>query len=317
MKSRLVLVFAIAVSEALFAIASGSLTFRPLPSYPNTFSTTALALNRTTVVGYYEGLGNCVHGYQQVRSTLTTIEPAGSVCSGVEGINDLGVLVGVYCPMAVGCGGEQGQYGFVMDHGVFLEVNYPLKGASTVANGINNLNEVVGGYCPGYVVCSPGGLSPSAHAFLLSHGTYTTLDYPGSVGTQAQGINDAGDTVGFYQVLSGGQHGYLYRKGVFTSLDPPGAQLTIARGINNAGTISGLFVDSVGVTHGFTMQNGVYTTMTVPHSTSSAVAGINSIGSVVAIGVVNPIGPPLPFIAMPTAPTTADSSAEAASRSAR
>ena len=93
MKSRLAIALALIASAALFAVASGSLAFRPLPLYPNTFATTALALNRNVVVGYYEGFANCVHGYNQVGSTFNTVEPAGSVCSGVEGINDRGVMV--------------------------------------------------------------------------------------------------------------------------------------------------------------------------------------------------------------------------------
>jgi probable HAF family extracellular repeat protein len=39
--------------------------------------------------------------------------------------------------------------------------------------------------------------------------TYTTLDVPGSALTQANGINDAGQIVGYYEDASGREHGFL------------------------------------------------------------------------------------------------------------
>ena len=37
-----------------------------------------------------------------------------------------------------------------------------------------------------------------SHGFLLSHGQFTTVDFPGALGTLANGINASGDIVGRY-----------------------------------------------------------------------------------------------------------------------
>ena len=44
---------------------------------------------------------------------------------------------------------------------------------------------------------------------LLSDGRFTTIDVPGSVFTQATGINNAGQIVGWYQDASFAYHGFL------------------------------------------------------------------------------------------------------------
>ena len=69
--------------------------------------------------------------------------------------------------------------------------------------------------------------------------TYLTIDFPGSVFTQAFGINAAGEIVGFYRDGSGRQHGFLMRNGTYTSIDFPGAAATDARGIGPDGDIVG------------------------------------------------------------------------------
>lgn len=72
-----------------------------------------------------------------------------------------------------------------------------------------------------------------------------TIDVPGALGTSAQGINAAGDIVGFYADASGRTHGFLLRDGAFTTIDYQDpvtgevADNTSARGIGPAGDIVG------------------------------------------------------------------------------
>jgi hypothetical protein len=47
------------------------------------------------------------------------------------------------------------------------------------------------------------------HGFLLRHGSYTTLDVPGSTGTSASEINASGKIVGYYVDVTGNWHGFL------------------------------------------------------------------------------------------------------------
>jgi probable HAF family extracellular repeat protein len=95
-------------------------------------------------------------------------------------------------------------------------------GTGTSARGINASGQIVGCY--------------GEHVFLLDHGSYTTLDVPGSSWTQANGINASGQIVGWY--LDGnGEHGFLLDQGSFTTLDAPGqrADATFSLSVNSGG----------------------------------------------------------------------------------
>ena len=70
----------------------------------------------------------------------------------------------------------------------------------TSPNGINNLDQIVGVY-----VDANGG----EHGFLLSGGTFTTIDFPNSVTTNAWGINNRGQIVGLYVNANGSTDGFL------------------------------------------------------------------------------------------------------------
>ena len=81
--------------------------------------------------------------------------------------------------------------------------------------------------------------------------TFTTLDDPlGTNGTEARGINDAGQVVGAYQDAAGKLHGFLYRAGGFTTIDVPGASSTTVTGVGDRGQIVGWYVNAAGE-HGF------------------------------------------------------------------
>ena len=87
--------------------------------------------------------------------------------------------------------------------------------------------------------------------------TFTTIDVPGAThgpgtnGTNALGINDAGQIVGLFDAT--GRHGFLKDGAIFTTIDVPGAIATDAQGINDAGQIVGGFAtaDDGFVAHGF------------------------------------------------------------------
>ncbi|HZQ68577.1 MAG TPA: hypothetical protein VFA68_08665 [Terriglobales bacterium] len=73
-----------------------------------------------------------------------------------------------------------------------------------------------------------------------AQGTYTQIDYPGASATGCFGINEAGETVGYYNDTSGKQHGFLLSAGVFTTIDSPGASGTVLDGLNNVGQVIGV-----------------------------------------------------------------------------
>src|SRR5262249_46581748 len=88
----------------------------------------------------------------------------------------------------------------------------------------------------------------------------TLLVYPSSLNTQALGINNAGQVVGFADV-SDQRHGFVYSGGTFMTIDGPLAQgRTEAHGINDSGQIVGNFYDGTS-SHGFLYSGGNFTTL--------------------------------------------------------
>jgi probable HAF family extracellular repeat protein len=85
--------------------------------------------------------------------------------------------------------------------------------------------------------------------------TFTTIDFPGSISTNAQGINANGEIVGFYTDTAGRVHGFLRSGENYRSIDFPGARSTTARGIGPAGDIVGTYQrpDEPSGVHGFLM----------------------------------------------------------------
>jgi uncharacterized membrane protein len=114
--------------------------------------------------------------------------------------------------------------------------------------------------------------------------TWTTIDYPGAVRTEANGINNNGDIVGYYQdAVNFNFHGFLLSGGVFTTIDFPGADWTNAEGINDAGDIVGTYSISSNpfAPIGFISHNGVMRSFRVPGRSYTSVHGINNNGDIV------------------------------------
>src|SRR5512132_2885782 len=100
---------------------------------------------------------------------------------------------------------------------------------STEAWGVNDMDQIVGSYL----------IDTGLHGFLLSGGTYITLDDPlATIGTAALGLNATGQIVGYYQNANG-YHGFLYSGGIYTTIDDPANVQTRPTGINNNSQIVG------------------------------------------------------------------------------
>ncbi|MBV8279249.1 MAG: hypothetical protein JO170_28850, partial [Verrucomicrobia bacterium] len=78
------------------------------------------------------------------------------------------------------------------------------------------------------------------NGFLWSAGKLMTLSVPGAAITEALGLNNLGQVVGFYQdASSSNPQGFIYSGGVFRTVNDPGAIQTTINGINNFGQIVG------------------------------------------------------------------------------
>src|SRR5262249_10368181 len=122
-----------------------------------------------------------------------------------------------------------------------------------------------------------------AHGFLYDHGTFYSIDPPGSSGgggPSIMGMNDNGEVIGRFQTTQGGfYHAFLYDNGAYTNIEPPGAVSTEAISINNKEQILGTYSDNISG-HNFVYDHGTYTTIDPPTGVGNP-AAINDKGDIV------------------------------------
>ena len=188
----------------------------------------------------------------------------------VVGINNEGKTVGFY----IDAGGNT--HGFDKDHD-FATVDLP----GTTFNqllGINNRNQEAGyfqdaaGLQHGYVRQANGDFE------------VLNLELPSS---QATGIDDDGDVVGFEQSSPSAttSEGFLRTRAGVKVLQFPGSTFTQALGINNHDEVVGSYTDGKGNTHGFRYRDGQYTAIDVPGGMNTVINGVNDDGWVVGFFV--------------------------------
>lgn len=162
--------------------------------------------------------------------------------------------------------------------------------------GINNHNKIAGYYGSG----APG--HPNKGYTLVppfGQGNYMNENYPGSAQTQVTGLNNIGDTCGFWVKKDGVNLGFVEWNGVFTTYkDPHTGTGTVNQilGINNSGIAVGFYTDGAGRNHGFTLNQatGVFTPVTPPGASNVVVTGINNNGDIV--GFYGPTGAAVGFL---------------------
>jgi probable HAF family extracellular repeat protein len=112
--------------------------------------------------------------------------------------------------------------------------------------------------------------------------TYTTIDVPGAFFTAVQGINTAGDMVGYIADSEvGPTHGFLLHDGTFTIFDYPGADSTRASRINDSGVIVGCAMKGDSLEIGFTYDGTTFAPIRVPGKNATVASGINNRGTIV------------------------------------
>ncbi len=223
---------------------------------PDTFTTENFPTARQTQVtginnnfktsGFYIDIGGVNHGFLRTPGGIfATVDYPGTGFNQLLGLNFRSQAVGYYADSPSFAVFHA--YIYDANGGVFLPIINPLS-VSSQATGINNEQVVCGFY-----VDSDG----TTHGFMLNAGTLTTLDFPGAKFTEALGLNDNGQVVGFYSPDNNGtptMHGFVYNTSYrhFHSVDDPkGLGTTTINGINNFGQVVGFYVDSKGNTDGF------------------------------------------------------------------
>jgi hypothetical protein len=119
-------------------------------------------------------------------------------------------------------------------------------------------------------------------------GNYVNENFPGSAQTQVTGLNDKGDTSGFWVSGNGTNHGFVEWNGVFASYNDPKTphmkgSVNQLLGINNGGVAVGFYVDAAGNSHAYKVNQatGVFTAIKIPGAVSATATGINGTGDIV------------------------------------
>jgi len=115
-----------------------------------------------------------------------------------------------------------GHHAFLFADGVMQDLGGSLNNS---AAAINDSGQVVG---------------TALHAFLYSGGTMNDLGTLGGTNSQAQGINQFGDVVGYSQLEGDGAfHAFLYTGGAMHDLGTLGGNASVAQAINSSGAVVG------------------------------------------------------------------------------
>jgi hypothetical protein len=278
---------------ALGALAAGALAWTPGPAHAVAYTfqdiidplnptfTQALGINSAgTIVGY--GNATVFNGFELVLPANFTRQnfPGADGGTQVVGISGAGTTVGFYITGGV-------TNGFAQTAGTFTTVNQPGTAFNQLL-GINQLGTVAAGYSS----LDPAGATLQK-ALTVGGGpsfaspTFTDINalLPTNFNSQATGVNNAGEVVGFYQMADGNFSAFTDLGGSIASFEAPGAASTQALGVNDLGQIVGDFVDNMGVMHGFLDSGGVFSTLDPIGSTATTINGINDLGTVVGFYV--------------------------------
>lgn len=223
--------------------------FAPFDPPGSTFTTVNFINPRGDIVGGYVDAGGVSHGFVLSGGNYTTVDYPGAAGTALSSVNPSGEMSGATCsdPACGAFGATNVTHGFLVSKkGVFSATFDPPGAASSTTSVVTPSGAVVGAYTG----LSGTTCSTQCQGYMLFHGTYATINYPGSSFTFAGGANAEGNIVGIYTDASGAGHGFLFN-GAYTSFDYPGASFTEATGINPGGVIVGLYVDSAGAVHGF------------------------------------------------------------------
>ena len=278
------------VSVLLAGSAAHAQNFTSFIDPANPTFTQLLGINSSdTIVGY--GNMTIFNGLTLTHGVLTRLNVSGADGgTQVTGISNGGTAVGFSITGGV-------TSGFAHTGATFTPVSDP-GFAFTQLLGISSNGSTAAGYwshdvtsltgqLAGFVTGGPGFASPS---FTGINGLLPLND-----NSQATGVNNAGEVVGFFQ--EGPNSSPLFTAftdigGSITPFQFPGSSSTQALGVNDLGEIVGDYILG-GEMFGFLDNHGVFTQINPPGATSSTANGINDKGIIVGFymnGAGNTIG---------------------------
>jgi hypothetical protein len=233
--------------------------------------TQLLGINNSGKIAGFHGAVTAQGFTRTPPNSFTNENFPGSAQTMVTGINNAGSTVGIYIDTA------GTTHGFTDIGGTFKTVDQ----GGTVFNqglGINDSNVTVG-----YSSATDPAGQVGQKAYSQSGGLFANINalLPSNQNSQAVGINNAGNIVGFYLPTATTSVGFADIGGAIKTIDPFGSTFTQALGINNLGEIVGFYTDAVGVQHGYTDLGGLFSSFDPTGSVNTTINGINDLGQIV------------------------------------
>jgi hypothetical protein len=159
--------------------------------------------------------------------------------------------------------------------------------------GIDNAGVISGYFGSG----TPAAAHPNQGYTLdppYGQGNYVNENVPGSVQTQVTGLNNRGETVGFWADPNGDNYGFVEHHGRFEQVFDPNGPLPAAGvpsvqqllGVNDRRVAVGFYTDAAGNNHGFTydIHTGRFRAINLPGFTSLTATAIDDDGTVAGFG---------------------------------
>jgi len=283
-------------------VRAGGLVFTNFDGPPdNTQGTTVNGINNLgQAIGFSTAANGAFNNFiRNVDGSFTPLSFADSAEAMANGLNANGQVVG-----------SLGSTAFFLTNGGNTVITIPSVTGTTTAEaafGINDHGTIVGQYTDAATGSSPG--------FVLAKGSFTSLN-PVANDAQvfAQGINNNGLVVGFYNTDGAHDHGFLFNTNTtsYTLLgDPKVANLFFTQflGINDHDQAVGYYQTNDGSQHGFlyNIATGSYTFVDDPSAATSGfsitqITGISNSGEFDGFYVDAQTGLQRGFVAMGSVP---------------
>jgi hypothetical protein len=149
----------------------------------------------------------------------------------------------------------------------------------------NNQIELLGINNGGTIVGFDNGNPLQGFTMTLPN-NFTPQNFPGATSTAVTGINNNGNTAGYYIDTSGNTNGFTKTGAAFTTVNAPGTAFNRALGINDSNTTVGYSaVDQAGITGqvAYKQSGGAFTTINslLPANVNAQATGINNANNIV------------------------------------
>ena len=288
--------------HALTQAACSLPTLMDRPTTPRAQLSTASTISGRRSDSARAANGAFTNFIRNTNGSFTVLNFADSAEAQANGLNSSGQVVG-----------GLGSTAFFLTNGGNTVIQLPSATTTTTAEaafGINDQGTIVGQYSDSNTGTSPG--------FVFAKGSFTTLNpVANDLQVFAQGINNNGTAVGFYNTDGVHDHGFLFNTNTnqYTLLaDPVVANLLFTQflGINDHNEAVGYYQTNDGSQHGFlyNIATGTYTFLDDPNAATSGlsitqITGINDSGEIAGFYVDAASGIQRGFVAAGAVPEPA------------